>query len=242
MRFQIPLLKKESVANNTLLLRFQKPEGFGFKPGQFVQVSLPDSFDSDDRGNSRDISIASAPFEKELIFVVRLRDSSFKKGLEKLSIGKEITIKNAQGPFLLHEDTHVPAVFIAGGIGVTPFRSMLLHNLYNKLPFKTVLFYSSKNENDGIFLKELQRIEKENHNHKNIISFTSLEKNDIGLSERGRINREMVTKYISDLGSPLFYLAGPLGMVKSMESMLDTMGIQRERIVLDYFTGYEQSV
>src|SRR5262249_10352458 len=139
---------------------------FQFTPGQFIDVTLIQPPEVDSEGNTRSFSIASAPFEQDLIFATRMRDTAFKRTIKTLKVGSEIQISGPMGSFTLHTDASRPAVFIVGGIGITPFRSIILNATRQKLAHKLFLFYSNRRPEDAPFLEELKNVEQSNPNYK----------------------------------------------------------------------------
>src|SRR6202162_414729 len=128
------LIRREEVAEGTIAFHFEKPTGFKFKAGQFADVTLVDPPESDAEGSTRSFSIASPPFENELVFTTRMRDTAFKRSLKKVPLATEVKIGSAAGSFTLHKNRAKPAVFLAGGIGITPFLSMVRQFDHDYLP------------------------------------------------------------------------------------------------------------
>src|SRR5690242_18065397 len=124
--YRIKLLRREEVADGTAAFFFEKPDGFQFNAGQFLRFNLIDPPETDEEGNSRSFSIASAPHEAELMIATRMRDTAFKRVLGSMAVGSEIEVKGPYGRMTLHEDASRPAVILTGGIGITPFRSIAL--------------------------------------------------------------------------------------------------------------------
>jgi ferredoxin-NADP reductase len=119
------LLNRVEFAEGTMAFYFEKPSQFDFKPGQSADVTLLNPPETDSEGNTRTFSIASSPFENQLMFATRMRDTAFKRSLKKLALGAEVKIDSAMGSFTLHKNSAKPAVFLAGGIGITPFLSIV---------------------------------------------------------------------------------------------------------------------
>lgn len=119
------LLNRVEIAEGTMALYFEKPSGFDFKPGQSSDLTLIDPPETDAEGNVRTFSIASAPFEDQLMFATRMRDTAFKRSLKRVPLGTPVKMESPMGSFTLHKNSAKPAVFLAGGIGVTPFFSAL---------------------------------------------------------------------------------------------------------------------
>ena len=158
------LMRREEVAEGTMAFHFEKPSGFNFKAGQFADVTLTDPPETDAEGNTRTFSIASPPFENELVFTTRMRDTAFKRSLRKVPLATEVKIGSAAGSFTLHKNRAKPAVFLAGGIGITPFLSIVRQADHDRLPHKLYLFYSNRRPEDAAFLDTLQTLEKTNPN------------------------------------------------------------------------------
>src|SRR5689334_14552965 len=117
----VPLKQRVEVAEGTMAFHLEKPAGFQFKAGQYMNVTLIEPPETDAEGNTRSFTIASAPFEQDLVFTTRMRDSAFKRVIKTLKLGSPVRISGPFGSFTLHNDASRPAVFLVGGIGVTPF-------------------------------------------------------------------------------------------------------------------------
>lgn len=155
------LRAQQPVAHGTRAFHFDKPAGFAFEPGQAIDVVLPEPPDGDPQSARHTFSIVSAPFENELVVATRMRDSAFKRALGKLPVGAGITIEGPSGSLTLHQDRARPAVFIAGGIGITPFMSILRQAAHDHLAQRLVLLYSNRRPEDAAFLAELQALEQQ---------------------------------------------------------------------------------
>jgi ferredoxin-NADP reductase len=233
------LNERRDLAEGTMAFHLEKPSGFQFKPGQYMNVTLIDPPETDAEGNTRSFSIASAPFEADLVVATRLRDTAFKRVFRTLTLKSEVRLSGPFGSFTLHTDASRPAVFLVGGIGITPFRSMILQAAKDKLAHKLYLFYSNRRPEDAAFLDELQKTEKENSNYKFIGTMTDTRKSKRPWQgETGHISHEMLTKWIRDLNGPIYYSAGPPGMVAAMRQVLTTSGIGDDNIRTEEFTGY----
>src|SRR3989338_6686236 len=148
------LIRQKEIARGTKLFEFERPKGFLFKAGQSIDVVLNVKHSEK---LSQTFSLASAPEEKTLMIATRERAIVFKKKLFSLKVGDEVKIEGAFGSFILHSDTSRPAVFIAGGIGVTPFISMLREKFSSSNQRVTLgkiyLFYSNHRPEDAAFLE-----------------------------------------------------------------------------------------
>src|SRR5712691_8770200 len=157
-------MRREPVAEGTMAFHFARPAGFAHAAGQNALVTLLDPPQTDSQGDSRTFTLASAPHEPELMVATRMRDSAFKRVLKSAAIGTPVRIEGPDGVMVLHEDAARPAVFLAGGIGVTPFLSMARHAAKEKLPHRILRFYSTRRSEDAVLLDEVQRLELVNRN------------------------------------------------------------------------------
>lgn len=233
----IKLLKIETVANGTMAFHFEKPAGFEFRAGQFADYTLISPPETDEEGNTRGFSFVHAPFEDELVLATRMRDTAFKRVLKELPIGTEVKLDGPYGDFTLHKAETTPAVFVIGGIGVTPVRSMIAQATHDKTAHKITLLHSSKTPADLPFIADLQQLAKENPNF-TYVPVASDSAPDGWQGERGRVNEAIVKKYVTDLDKPIYYLSGPEGMVKAMRQLLVGMGANEDNIRTEEFTGY----
>jgi ferredoxin-NADP reductase len=237
--YQSKLKSREQVAESTMAFHFEKPKGFDFQGGQSVDMTLLNPPESDDEGNTRSFSIVSAPFENELIFATRMRDSAFKRSLKSVPLGTELKIDGPMGSFVLHKNAKKPAVFLAGGIGITPFLSIVTQAAHDHLAHQLYLFYSNHRPEDAPFLDSLRRLEKDNPNFHFIPTMTDMEKSKRAWEgERGFIERGMLTKYLNNLDGPIYYLAGPPAMVAAMRKMLLDTKVDEDDIRTEEFAGY----
>jgi len=172
----IKLKDRKEVAAGTMAFHFGKPSGFTFAPGQAGDFILADPPETDAEGNKRSFSLASAPYEDDLIIATRMRDTAFKRSLKTIPLGTEFILDAPWGELTLHEDTSVPAVFLTGGIGITPVRSIVLQATRDKLAQKLVLFYSNHRPEDTAFLDELTAAQKANPNFILVATMTKMEK------------------------------------------------------------------
>lgn len=237
--YKIKLSDRKMVAKDTMLFTFEKPAGFTFKAGQWGDFTLTNPSETDDEGNVRGFSIVSPPSSDQIMITTRLRNTAFKRVMQKAPIGTEITLDAPHGSFTLHHNQAIPAVFIAGGIGITPARSMLLQAIADKLSHKLYLFYFDHNSETMAFLEELQTLEKQKSNFKFIPVMTSVEgSNTMWSGETGHINYKTLSKYIVDLTAPIYYVSGPAAMVTAAHKKLNECGIDDDIIRTEEFSGY----
>jgi len=222
-----------------MAFQFEKPLGFDFIPGQSTDLTLLNPPETDSEGNIRTFSIASAPFEDQLIFATRMRDTAFKRSLKKMPLGTAVKMDAAMGSFTLHKNSAKPAVFLAGGIGITPFSSIVRQADHDHAPHKLYLFYSNRRPEDAPFLEVLQNLEKTNPNFRLIATMTDMSRSKKTWNgETARIDQEMLSKYLNDLQRIIYYVAGPPVMVSGMRKMLVASDVDEDDIRTDEFAGY----
>ena len=222
-----------------MAFHFEKPPGFAFTAGQFISMTLIHPPETDARGDTRAFSIASAPYERNLMITTRMRDTAFKRTLKKLTRGEPIQTRGPFGSLTLRDDALETAVFLAGGIGITPFRSIVLQAAQQKQTKRIFLFYCNRRAEDAAFLEELKQLESANQNYKCVATLTKpRDPKREWNGEKGYINRTMLLKFIQDLREPIYYIAGPPGMVLSMQEELKTAGVPSDHVRAEQFAGY----
>jgi ferredoxin-NADP reductase len=236
---QSRLMRREEVAEGTMAFHFEKQSGFNFKAGQSADVTLTDPPETDAEGNTCTFSIASSPFENELVFTTRTRDTAFKRSLKKVPLATEVKISPATGSFTLHKNRAKPAVFLAGGIGITPFLSIVRQADRDRLPHKLYLFYSNRRPEDAAFLDTLQTLETTNPNFQLICTMTEMSKSKKAWKgETVLIDKEMLSRHLGVLQGPIYYIAGPPAMVTAMRETLVSAGVEEDDIRSEEFAGY----
>jgi ferredoxin-NADP reductase len=207
---------------------FEPEQPISWQPGQYMHYVL-DHSDPDDRGTERWFTIASAPFEKHIQITTRFdgeRESSFKRALDAMNPGDTIEADGPKGKFTLQEGEH-PNIFIAGGIGITPYRSMLAQLAHDNKTSRIDLLYANRDSN-FVFGEELKGIQSENP------GFQILEFIDKHIEEPD------LQGYLGDK-SAIFYISGPEPMVEAYEELFDKLGVEKDRVKTDYFPGYQQA-
>jgi len=236
---------EDQIENTTLLL--------DYTAGQFAFFDIGEVY-NDPKGPIRHFTISSSPTENFIMFSTRIRDSPYKKRLAALERGTKVRVRGPEGQFVLHQDYTKPAVFLSGGIGVTPFRSMIKYATDIQLPIKIIMFDSNRNRNNILFKKEFDEWARINKNLKIIYTISEKDQNDNEQSsslsstasdewkeEYGRINKAMILKHVDTniLNDSIFYICGPRSMLKAMQSLLqEDLEISKERIKVEEFTGY----
>ncbi len=235
----IKLLSRKEIATGTMEFHFEKPAGFTFIPGQAGDFTLDNPPETDAEGNKRSFSLAGAPYEPDLIIATRMRDTAFKRSLKVALRGTELTLDAPWGELVLHDDATIPAVFLTGGIGITPVRSIVLQATHDKNGRKLVLFYSNHRPEDAAFLDELTQAQSENPNFTLIATMTKMKDSaQPWQGETGVIDKAMLLKHLGDIATPIYYISGPPAMVGAMQKMLGEAGVRSSNIRAEEFSGY----
>jgi len=239
MNYLVPLKKREQIAEGTMAFWFSTEGGsvpagrhgvsggdFNFIAGQAVDITLINPPHTDAEGDTRTFSIATSPNHRELLVIAtRMRDTAFKNSLKEMPLGTNVRMTEATGDFTLQKNTKKPAVMLAGGIGITPFKSMVEWATEEKLPHKITLLYGNSSRESAPFLDELAELAVQNKNLTYIPLFA-------------RIRKQEIKKYVADIAGSIYYLAGPMGFVKAMRELLVKVGADEDSIRTEEFAGY----
>src|ERR687890_639925 len=247
--FELVLLEKQKY-NETDVMSFkfskqdieQKKE-LDYISGQYAFFDIGGVY-NDPEGPLRHFTIASSPTENFIMISTRIRDTPYKKRLSSLEEEKAIVkVRGPTGKFILHEDYSKPAVLLSGGIGVTPFRSMIKYATDKQLPIKIVMFDSNRDETNILYKNEFDECLKTNKNLKIIYTITGEGQPPLGHweGEARRIDKTMITKYVSEdeLNKSIFYICGPPAMLNALQNILnEKLKISKDRVKIEEFTGY----
>ena len=259
-QLELTLIKKDKVEGTDVMSfkfsnqndQVQDKPLIDYTAGQFAFFDIGEVY-NDPKGPIRHFTISSSPTENFIMFSTRIRDSPYKKRLSTLERGAKVKVRGPEGKFVLHEDYSKPAVFLSGGIGVTPFRTMIKYATDKQLPVKIIMFDSNRNQDNILFKKEFDDWASINKNLKIIYTISEKDQHDQSSSsslsrasywkgEYGRIDKAMILKHIEDnniLNNSIFYICGPPGMLKAMQILLqEELEIPKERIKIEEFTGY----
>jgi ferredoxin-NADP reductase len=236
MRAQIK--EKQEVAKGTLLVTFDLlGEEVDFRPGQYFFVTLPDVGHQDEKGLRRHITVVTSPNEKGVLgFATRMRESAFKRSLGELAVGSEVEVEPPKGKFVLPDDPSRALVFVAGGIGITVFRSMLRYIREEQLPYRVTLIYSNRDRESTAFLDELRQLEQALPDFRLILTMTQ---DPAWEGETRRIDAQFFKDQLGDeLNSFTFLVAGPPAMAEGVQKALDEAGVREENVIAERFSGY----
>jgi ferredoxin-NADP reductase len=233
------LLGRTKVAEDTVAFQLERPSGFQFKAGQYIDLTLLGSDSGRSNGLTHSFSIASAPSVEELVVTTRMRDTAFKRTLSILPIGTEVRIEGPMGSFTLHNNTSRSAVLLAGGIGIAQFLSILSRAAAERLRHPIFLFYANRYFEDAPYMDELWALEQANPRFRFVPTFTRITKNYRGWKgETGHIDPEMLYTHIRNLRGAIYYIAGPPMMVETACRTLTEVGVDEDDIRTEEFAGY----
>jgi ferredoxin-NADP reductase len=230
--------EKQEVAKGTLLVTFDLlGEQVDFRPGQYFFVTLPDIGHQDEKGLRRHITVVTSPNEKGVLgFATRMRDSAFKRSLGELSEGTEVEVEPPKGKFVLPEEPSRPLVFIAGGIGITVFRSMLRYIREERLPYRVTLIYSNRDRDSTAFLDEFRELEQALPDLRLILTMTQ---DTDWNGETRKIDAQFFKDYLgTNLNELTFMVAGPPAMTEGVQQSLEEAGVKEENVIAERYSGY----
>lgn len=246
--FTARILATQAIAEHTIAFHLERPAGFEFEAGQFLSVQIPGFTPTEEDDGERMLSIASAPHDEHLMVAMRMRDSAFKRHLSQSEPGvSTLIISPAMGDFVLQEEAR-PVVFVAGGIGITPFYSMLRHlqQASASAPARRVtLLYGNRNAASVAWQQELNDLANALPGFELVHVFSE----DTGGSDctnghanvrsrEGFIDADCIRNEIPDWRDSIFYVVGPPAMVASLQDSLDECGVPPEQVVAEFFAGY----
>ena len=212
-------------------VRFRRPEGFEYLPGQWIFLTLG-------RGEERktkQLSLSSSPTEDSLEVTKRLTGHEFSKALDALRIGDTVSIRGPNGTFTFQGE-YDKVCMLAGGIGITPQRSMIRYATDKALKTSIILLYSNRYEDNIAFEDDFDEMQRSNRNFKLILTITQPSQGWKG--RKGRISRDIVERAVPDYAERVFYTSGPAPMLDAMSAMLREIGLPEAQIKFEYFTGY----
>jgi ferredoxin-NADP reductase len=239
--YKMRLVGRREIAKSTMAFWFD-PNGvkYEFRAGQHADFSFLNSHNCDHGGdNERTFSLASSPQEKGPIMVaMRMRETGFKTALNAAPNGALFRVSSPRGSFTLHKDFTRPAVFLAGGIGITPMRSILHSAVQSGLPHQLYLFYSNRKEEDATFLPELEELAARSRSFILVPTVTKAT-NSAWRYHTGYIDRVLLARHLARFDGPVYYVAGPSRMVVAMLDVLRRAGVNDDDIKTEEFGDYK---
>jgi ferredoxin-NADP reductase len=241
-RFPSKLIDGFEVAEGTMAFAFARPAGFDFTAGQFLTITLPDPAYNDEKGNRRTFSIASPPQDTgRLLIATRMTGSALKRSLAEAPLGTPVSLFGPSGCFTLHENPAVPAVFVAGGIGITPFRSILHDAASRRLPPAEAItqVYSNRTPEGAAFYAELLELAGRLSCLRFLPTMTQADASGLPWTgERRKVSAEFLRDVIGDVTAPIFYIAGPPGLVAAVSKVVIEAGADAAHVRSEEFEGY----
>jgi ferredoxin-NADP reductase len=233
------LIRKNKLSPDLYEFIFETEKRLPFTAGQYLEWTLGHA-QPDSRGNRRYFTIASSPTESDIRLSIKVfpDSSSYKKKLLMMNAGEKIMVDQLSGDFVLPKDQSQKVVFIAGGIGITPFRSMIQYVIDKKEQRNIVLFFANKNADDIIYQDTFLRAQSA-FGMKTVYTLSSDGKIPKNWNRHvGRIDSELIKKEVPDFADRMYYLSGPHAMVTAYADILSSMGIKKEKIMIDFFPGF----
>lgn len=231
------LRDKREIAEGTMAFWFEPPPGFRFQAGQFAEFTLIHPPRTDAKGDTRAFSFASSPRDPQILIATRLSRSAFKENLRQAPPGTELEVLGPMGVLTLHHDASLPAVFLTGGIGITPVRSIVKHATEEHLAHRLIVFYSNRTLASSAFLEDFTRWARENPNLVFVPTLTDEHPADWP-GEHGFIDADMIRRYVPDPRQAMYYIVGPPAMVEAMKKVVDGLGVAPQRVKTEDFVGY----
>jgi ferredoxin-NADP reductase/Na+-translocating ferredoxin:NAD+ oxidoreductase RnfD subunit len=225
----LTLKSKNYNGADTYDLIFHSKHPLQHEPGQYMEWTVGHK-KPDTRGNRRYFTIASSPTENDVRLGVKSysKPSSFKKALFALPAGSQVLAGQLAGDFTMPKDPAKKLVFIAGGIGITPFRSMIKYLLDSNEKRDIAFFYSNKTSSEIAYKEILDQAEIK----------LGIKTVYIQTENSGRLTGEMISEHLRDYKDRTYYISGPRGMVAAFEKTLKHLGIPRAQIKVDFFPGF----
>lgn len=230
-QFTTKLISKEILTEDTYQFIFAKPDNFEFIAGQYMFLDFAHPTHRDERPSLRAMSIASAPQEDFLMFVMRKSESAFKKNITAMEVGDEIVAKGPIGHMELPGNIHQPITLIVAGMGITPARAMIKHEEIIASPRPITLFYSNRTKDSMTLYEELADMKLKNYR----VIHTLTREEGVWDGEKGRIDAPMIQRYVDDIANQMYYVVGTGVFITSMQAVLEELGVEKTKIQFDNF-------
>lgn len=233
------LVHREFVAHETLAVQLERPDGFTFTAGQYVDLTLFNAPERDALGPMRSLSIASPPGAAHIELVMRLRDTAFKRSLATMPMGTELHIEGPLDDLGLRADESRELVFIAGGVGIAPFMSVIREAAATGRALRATLFYSNRRPEDAAYLDALWHMEKRIRGFSFVPVMTRA--HAAACTWRGETRRlgiDLLTQYLPSLNGRAYYLVGGPYLISEMRRDLIVAGVSDADIGLELYAGY----
>lgn len=227
---QLKMEERRKEVDDVFSFIFQPQEVISWQAGQYLLYKIPHEH-PDERGDTRIFTISSPPYQKKIMLTTRYlfeESSSFKKALFAKKVGDMVEAIKIGGEFTVNKEDK-KLVFIAGGIGITPYHALLLELEERREEKDIILIYSNREVNNIVFKDTIDRLAKEYHTLKVNYIFSPQ-----------RCDQELIKQTVPDILKRIFYLSGPMAMVKGVEEALRQLNVPQENIKKDYFPGIKE--
>ncbi len=231
MEYSVSVIGVIPYTAHAISVRMERPSGFSYLPGQYMFITLGEG----DKSLTKHLTISSSPTEPYLEVTKGMTGHPFARALETLSPGDRLTIRGPFGSFTFTGE-HDKVVFLSGGIGITPLRSMIRYATDKQLATSIIVLYSSRGREDILFEDEMESMKKENPHLRSVVTLTRPDLDWAGLT--GRIDQALIEREVPDWNDRVFFISGPSAMVDSMFALLTGMGVPEEQIRKEFFPGY----
>jgi ferredoxin-NADP reductase len=227
------------IVQGTVEFGVELSEPMQFQAGQTCDVTLVSPKYHDEHGTARTFSIASSPADSpRLLFATRVSQSAFKRSLVEAQVGAEVDVDGPYGSFTLHRNATRPAALFAGGIGITPFRSIIKDATERRLPHALTLVYSNRTRQSTAFLDDFERWQAQNPNFRLIATITDTPYEEGWPHATGFVDTQFMALHVPALASTIAYIAGPPAFVTAVRGALESGGADPDNIRTEEFSGY----
>lgn len=231
-KYRAKVTRISHITKDILALTITKPNNYNFLAGQYTVLTIPAKEKETKNENfSRYFSIANSPNENELYFVLRTGESEYKKSLKNIPTNSHVLIDKAAGKIILPNNNKDPIVLLAGGIGITPFRSIILDLLSKNPSYPIYLFSSNKKEEEAIFDKEFRTISKKMSNLYYHLTLTQT-------APHTRITSSLIKKYVSEYKNAKYFIVGSHRFIQGMNNCLEELSVNKSSRYIEVFCGY----
>jgi len=216
---------------HALSIRMERPPGFDHLPGQYMFITV----EKGETSLTKHLTISSSPTEPYLEVTKGMTGHPFAEALKALSPGDTLAIRGPYGEFTFIGE-YEKVVFLSGGIGITPLRSMMRYATDRKLATSIILLYSCHGREDILFGDEMESLQRENGHFRSLVTLTRPDPEWTGLS--GRIDKGLIECEIPDWKERVFFISGPTVMVEAMSALVMGMGVPERQVRMEMFPGY----
>jgi ferredoxin-NADP reductase len=233
------LVRREVVADHTIAVTLERPPGFSFRAGQYVDITLCEPRYDDEMGRVRSMSIASAPSERDLLFVMRMRDSAFKRSLAEMEEGHPLLIDGPADDLALPMGGERPLVLLAGGVGIAPFLGAVREAASAGSAYDALLLYSNRRPEDAAYLEELEALAARVPRFRLVATMTRLgESSRQWTGETTRLGAPLLEKHLPSLSGPRYYVSGSTGFISGLCQQIERAGVPPGDIRIEMYAGY----